>query len=410
MTQLLTSVNNGVIDVQTTTNGAGIRQLSRQFISANSLQNRPTEWVPGGRPIYGRLPSVSQTYQVSFEADGEIGYVFIPWGGGIFGPVSCEVVVTDSQTGIFIKGGNIIWEKGRSPVIPTLVDFTVLDVPPGRYLCGYELFYNNDLFEAVYTVEDAALTGEYLTIESSTDSVVGWRYPAVNSFLNNTTLYWKNNDTFFPFYTQPTSAYFSWVSQLGSAYSSVTVRCPDNTVLTGTATLSYLLGGVLTEVCTTSVSLDDVGQYYTFDVNSPSFQTGWRIDFSDLTASIQSVTVTGQVTQLRRPSGPTPKAALSLYPGLSAPAESVFCALAYVDVGQLYKVEEIIDIRNITHRNLEPVADWLTVGWDEQLTSLYSTVKDFANTWMAPTTALKGEYLDLAAKDVVLSNSVILGE
>ena len=410
MTQLLTSVNNGVIDVQATTNEAGVKQLSRQFISVNGLQNRPTEWVPGGRPIYGRLPSVSQTYQVSFEADGKLGFVFIPWGEGDFGPLSCEVVATDSKTGIFVKGGSIVWEKGRSPVIPTLVDFTVLDVAPGRYLCGYDLFYNDDLFEAIYVVTDAALTGEDLIIQSSTDAVIGWRYPAVNSFLNNTTLYWKNNDTFFPSYTQPTSAYFSWVSPLGSAYSSVTVRCPDNTVLTGTATLSYLSGGALSEVSTVSVSSDDAGQYYTFEVSTPSFQTGWQVNFSDLTVSIQSITVTGQVTQLRRPSGPTPKSALSLYPSLSAPAESVFCALAYVDVGQFYKIEEIEDIRNITHRNLEPVADWLTVGWDEQLTSLYSTVKDFANTWMAPTTALTGEYLDLTTKGVLLSNSVILGE
>ena len=410
MTQLLTSVNNGVIDVQTTTDRAGIRQLSRQFISANNLKNRPTEWVPGGRPVYGRLPSVSQTYQVSFEADGNIGYVFIPWGAGIFGPASCEVIATDSKTGIFIKGGNIIWSKGGNPVIPALVDFTVLDVPPGRYLCGYELSYNDDPFEAIYTVEDYALTGEHLSIASSTDSVLSWRFPAYYSFLNNTTLYWKNNDTYFPLYAQPTSAFLSWESQLGSAYSSVTVRCPVNTVLKGTATLSYMLNGFLTEVSTVAISSDSVGQYYTFNIASPSFQTGWQVDFSDLAVSIQSVTVTGQVTQIRRPSGPTPKAALSLYPRLSAPAETVFCALAYVDVGQLYKVEEIIDIRNITHRNLEPVADWLTVGWDEQLTNLYSTVKNFANTWMAPTTALKGEYLDLTAKGVVLSNSVILGE
>jgi len=410
MTKLVSSVNNGVIDVQTTVNTAGIRQLSRQFIAANSLQNRPTEWVPDGRPIYGRLPSVSQTYQISFDADGSIGYVFVPWGVGIFGPASCEVIATDTKTGIFVKGGNIIWSKGRNPVVPTIVDFAVLDIPPGRYLCGYELFYNDAPFEAVYTVEDAALTGEELVIESSTDSTLGWRYPAVNAFLNSTTKTWKNKDTLFPPYSQPTSAYFLWESKLASAYSSVTVRCPANTVLTGTATLSYLLNGVLTEVSSTSVASDDVGQFYTFGVNSPSFQTGWRVDFSDLSVSVQSVTVTGQVTQLRRPSGPTPKAALSLYPNLSPPEGSVFCALAYVDVGELYKVEKITDVRNITHRNLEPVADWLTVEWDEELTSLYSTVKNFSDTWLAPTTALEGEYLDLVKKGVILSDSVILSE
>jgi hypothetical protein len=410
VTQLLTSVNNGVIDVQTTTNTTGVRQLSRQYVTANDLENRPTEWTTGGRPVYRRLPSVSPTYQIDFEADGQIGYVFIPWGEGIFGPTTAEVVATETKTGIFVWGGNIIWDKGRTPLVPTLVDFAVLDVPPGRYLCGYELFYNDDLFEAVYTVEDAALTGEELTVTSSTDTVVGWRYPVVNAFLNNSTRFWKNNDSFFPVYSQPTAAYFSWSSVLGSAYSSVTVRCPDNTVVTGTATFSYVLNSVVTEVSTVSVSSDDIGQYYTFEVVLPSFQTGWRVDFSDLSVSIQSITVTGQITQMRRPSGPTPKAALSLYPSLSAPAESVFCSLAYVEVGKLYEVKEIDDVRDIVHRNFEPVADWLTVGWDEEFTSLHDTIKNFASTWMAPPTALKGEYLDLEIDGVILSNSVILGE
>lgn len=410
MTQFSTSVNGGVVDVQTTTGAQGTQQVSRQFVSANNLQTRPTEWIAGGRPIYRRLPAVNQTYQVDFDADGEIGYCFIPWGEGIFGPVSIEVVATDTKSGIFVKGGVIVWKYGRNPVIPTLVDFTVLDVSPGKYLVGYDLVYDNAPFEAIYEVDAFALTGEELNITSSTDSVVGWRYPTVNAFLNGTTTSWKNNDTFLPTYAQPTSAFLQWVSPLASAYTSITLRCPSNTVITGSASLYYTLNGIDSIASTVDISSDTTGQFFAFTDLSPSFQTGWKVEFTDSSASIQSIVVAGQVTQIRRPSGPVPKAALAMYPSFEPPADRVFCALAYVDVGNGHRVEAIQDIRNVTHRNLEPVANWLTTFWDENLISLYETAKTFATTWMAPTTALKGEYVNLEKEGVILSTSVTLGQ
>lgn len=410
MAQLLTSVNGGVVDVQTTTRRQGAQQLSRQYVEAKSLQSRPTEWVEEGRPIYRRLPSVSETYQIDFDADGEIGYCYIPWGEGIFGPVSTQVVATDTRKGIFVKGGVVVWKYGRNVVIPTLVDFTVLDVPPGRYLVGYDLEYDDEPFEAIYSVEDFALTGETLNLTSSTDNIVGWRYPVSSAFTNNSRQTWKNKDTLLPPYAQPAVAYVQWETELASAYSSITLRCPDNSSFTGTASLSYLVNGEKTPVDTVAVQSDEQGQYFTIPVNFPSFQTGWRVDFSDTSVSIQSVSVTGQITQVRRPSGPVPKASLSLYGNLFAPKDRVFCALAYVDVGDSYLVEEVIDIRNITHRNLEPVANWLTTFWDENLINLQQTIKHFAPEWMAPPSALKVEYENLTKEGVVLSDSVTLGQ
>ena len=77
---MITPINGGQIKVSPvplpTTNGL----YSPQYIKAKRLELRPTEWVPGGRPIYKRLPLAGQTYQVSFENDGEIGYVYISSG------------------------------------------------------------------------------------------------------------------------------------------------------------------------------------------------------------------------------------------------------------------------------------------------------------------------------------------
>ena len=88
MSQQLTSISGGITpEVQTTLRTSRINLLSPQYIEAKSLESRPTEWVPGGRPIYRRLPAVSETYQIDFfnivpESNvgpgyiEEVGYVF----------------------------------------------------------------------------------------------------------------------------------------------------------------------------------------------------------------------------------------------------------------------------------------------------------------------------------------------
>ena len=66
MSQQLTPISGGVQVVQTTTAESRLLVLSPQYIDVKNLHSRPTEWVPGGRPIYRRLPAISETYQIDF--------------------------------------------------------------------------------------------------------------------------------------------------------------------------------------------------------------------------------------------------------------------------------------------------------------------------------------------------------
>jgi hypothetical protein len=424
MSQQLTPVNGGVIpQVQTTTAPDRLNVLSSVYIDIKSLQNRPTEWVPGGRPIYRRLPATSETYQINFfnlvsesnilslnktlEGIEKIGYVYTPYGESVDGPLSTQVVAAEGNKALLIKAGAVVWEYGKDEVLPAIIDLQTIDLGSGRYDIAYQLIYDDAPSPKIYQVEDFDLTGQPLNITSSTDSIIGWRYPAVNAFRNTSTTKWSNEDTYFPSYAQIPSgpAYLEWSSELTAAYSDITLRCPPQTAYSGSATLYYVSNGVYAEVETVNVSSDSSGQYFKFQAESPVFQTGWKVEFSSTTVSIQSVTVSGQLTLLEKTSGLRPLTRLVLYKSGALPetvitdsgreVPATYCKLAIVDVGTTFNVLKVEDQRQIIHRDYTPVADWLTKPFDESLIDLYEQVTDYPNLWMAPPTCMKQEYAGL---------------
>ena len=424
MSQLLTPIDNGVQQIQTTTTENRLLVLSQQYISANHLENRPTQWVPGGRPIYRRLPAASETYQIDFfnvvtspntAAPYEIqeqGYVYIPWGEGLNGGVSMQVVASNSNQDLLIKSGTIVWRYGNTQVLPTIVNLEVLDVVSGKYDVAYQLVFDDSPLQKLYQVSDYALTGLPLSITSSSDSTVGWRYPAVNAFLNTSDNWWANQDTFLPSYAQPTASFIRWESDLPQAYSQITLRCPPNTAYTGTATLSYYGNSTLSRESTVSIQEDSVGQFFQFVPTAPVFQSGWNVSFSSLDISVQSVTVSGVLTLLEPQASPSTRATLVMYPVGTLPKTVVnasnktvpatYCQLAQVDITKDFKVEKIQDVRYIIHRDYVPVADWLTNPFDEDLINLYEQVTDYGPLWMAPPSAMNQEYAALSENQITV--------
>ena len=431
MSQQLTPISGGIVpEVQTTSVQSRLNVLSPQYIDVNNLHSRPTEWVPGGRPIYRRLPAISETYQIDFfnlvtesNVTGNtsvrtniesIGYVYIPWGESINGGVSLEVTKSNNSQVMLIKGGAIVWRYGKTLVRPTIVDLKVLDVSQSVYDIAYQLIYDDAPTAEIYSVTDFALTGQPLNITSSTDAVTGWRYPGVNAFLNDGSSRWSNEDTYYPSYAQPATAFLQWESELGSAYSTITLRCPSGTAYTGTATLSYVNNGVLSEVSTISVSEDTTGQFFEFTVEDPVMQTGWNVTFSSTTVSVQSITVTGTLTLLSSQATLSPRATLVMYPAGTLPKTFVnsqgeeipttYATLAQVSIDNNFSITDIQDTREIIHRDYVPVANWLTVPFDQDLINLYEQVSDYANLWMAPTSCMKQEYVNLETDQITVES------
>ena len=422
MTQFLLPTDGGVVpEVQTTTATQRLNVLSDQFVQVNDLQSRPTEWVEGGRPIYRRLPATSERYQINFfnyvvesnvlssnetlEGIEKVGYVYVPYGDSINGPTSSEVIASDTNRVILVKAGVILWEYGKTEVLPSLIDLQVLDVLSGKYTLAYQLVYDDAPVPKLYEVEDFSLAGTPLTITSSTDSVIGWRFPSVNAFITDTPLSWSNEDSYFPSYAQPTDAYLQWESEYGQAYTRVVLRCPTGTAYSGTATLSYVDTSGLVPVMTVSVSQDSAGQYFDFTVESPQYGTGWNVTFSSPTVSVQSVLVSGSLTLLEPQAALSPRATLVMYPSGAVPkfvtntqgerVPATYCLLAEVDVDSAYQITQVTDLRTVIHRNYEPVADWLTRPFDDDLINLYEQVSNYATLWMSPPVCLKQEYASL---------------
>jgi len=418
MSQQLIPVSGGVNpDLQTTTATNRLNVLSPQFIAANKLESRPTEWVPDGRPIYRRLPATSETYQIDFfnivnppntavAAElQEVGYVYVPWGASINGPISTEVVQGGTNTTLLIKAGTIVWKYGKTEVIPTIVDLKVLDVVSGRYVIAYQLVYDDSPTPNLYQVEDFALTGLPLDITSSTDGAIGWRYAAENAFLNQSERFWSNEDSYFPSSAQPATAFLQWESELGQAYSKIALRLPPGASYSGTATLSYVNGGTLSPVTTATIRTDGAGTYLEFSIEEPILQTGWNITFSEVKVSVQAINVSGNLNLLTPQAAPSPRARLVMYPVGTLPdtvtnadgeeVPAVYASLAEVDIGNDYQILDIDDVRSIVHRDYVPVADWLTKPFDQDLINLYEQVSGYSVLWMSPPKCMEQEYENL---------------
>lgn len=429
MSQQLIPVDGGVVpQVQTTLATSTLKVLSTQYIEVNKLENRPTEWVPGGRPIYRRLPATSETYQIDFfnvvnesnilgntfvtEGIEEVGYVYTPYGESINGPLSLEVSASDSNRDLLIQAGTIVWKYGKNQVLPTIANLRVLDVGSGSYELAYQLIYDDTPIPKLYEVNDFSLAGLPLTLTSSTDSVVGWRKNPVNAFINTSTLVWSNEDTYFPSYAQPDSAYLQWKTELAQAYRRLILRCPAGTAYEGTATLSYVNNSILSPVAEVDVSRDSQGQFFEFLIDRPELQTGWNVSFSGLTVSIESISVSGQITLKEPQAALSPRARLVLYPANTLPPTTTtldgreilatYCRLAIVDVGPAYNVLRIDDQRTIIHRDYVPVANWLTTPFDLDLINLYEQVSEYVPLWMAPTSAMRQEYTTLTKDQIVV--------
>lgn len=418
MSQFLTPVDGGQATVVTTTNTNRLNFYSDQAVKLQGLEFQPTQWRPEGRPIYKRLPGAAETYQIDFFEDKTKGWVYIPYGDGIFGPNSLEVVKSDDGKFVIIKGGAIVWEYGQIDLDPVILGCELVGLQSTRYLVGYQLLYDDAPYDAQFAVEDFSLAGYELDISSSTDEVVGWRYPAVNAFQTGDT-FWKNTDDFFPSYAQPTETYLSWKSPKYSALSKITLRCPADSTFSAQATLSVKNNDSWDVCMEANVSSDSDGLYYEFNLNEPTFQEEWKVSWDSANMAISQVTVSGIVTLLKQPATGSSRYALVAYPENSIPEFTtnfngekvplVLCALAYVDVDEMFTVIRIDDVRDIVYRDYKPVAEWLTRPQDEDLIDLFGQVSSYSTNWMAPSTSMVHEYSDLREESIQLSNSVILG-
>lgn len=443
MSQNLTPVPNssGTVGVspQLNTSLTPIRRkiFSPEFRDVEGLLPQPTQWIPGGRPIYRRLPAASEQYQLDFFEEGGRGYVLIPRGNDQFGPGSLYVNQSSDRDVLLIEDGAIVWEEGTTPVLKTFVDLRELGVDDGRYLICYQLIYDDEPEPLPFKVEDFSLAGLDINVQDSAsssfqrsdDQANPWPFPGINMFATaDSDLEWKNYIDLvnrspgeqagvkpgFPDYEQPQLSTVTWESALPwkldviKVRTSLTENVPDCTLLLPSAEDP----AVWATVQTNGALRDSEGYYWEFETDYVP-QTQWRLDWgqgSKVNAS--QLTVSGLLYLNAKPSTERARAQLAIYPTNLVPEDESLCRLAIVSIdnfqvarrpsGELWKD----DIREIINRDYEPVADWLTEYWDERLISLWEDVRAYSPGYMAPPTLLKTSYYKLEEYGIDVNDDV----
>jgi len=417
MSQELTPIptSSGTIgltpQITTTTQVNKPQYLSAPYKAVKNLELQPTQWVPGGRPVYGRLPAASAQYQLEFFADGGVGYVLIPPGGDQFGPGSLYVNQSENLEVLLIENGAIVWEQGTTSVYKMFIDMRQLGVQDGRYLVGYQLLYD-DLPEPLpFQVADFSLAGQDFTVTDSAsrafnqseDEANPWPFPGQNLFVPGSRgLEWKNYTDFInrvpgpnngvepgiPEYEQPILASVEWASKFPWKLNTIKLRTK---LLNDVPPCSLYVGVDNPEnpwalVQTNAAQKDTTGYYWEFGTDMVP-QKAWKLEWPDGTkVNAYDLTVSGVLFIETRPSTARARAQVCIYPTNRIPDDETLCRLAIISVdnfkiarkpgGELWKD----DIRSIITRDYEPVANWLTQYWDKQLTEMKSKV----DSWLPP--------------------------
>jgi hypothetical protein len=156
---------------------------------------------------------------------------------------------------------------------------------------------------------------------------------------------------------------------------------------------------------------DAEGFYWEFETDLVP-QQKWKLDwgFANRVAA-SKLTVSGQLYIPSKPTVPVPRAQLAIYPTNLIPEDESLCRLAIVSVdnfqipvrpsGELFKD----DIREIVNRDYEPIANWLTQSWDDQLIKLWGEVKNFTPRYLAPPTLLRASYEGLEVYGIDVNTS-----
>ncbi len=409
--------------------------LSNEFKEVRKLSLQPTQWVPSGRPIYRRLPAVGETYQVDFFSDGDIGFTFIPSGGDQFGPGSMYVSQSDNLDALLIYDGVVVWKEGTTPVPKTIVDFREIGLESGRFLVCYQLIFDDAPEPLPFQITDFSLAGQDFDSNDSASAIFlansvpnsnAWPYPASYAFTpSGSGLLWKNYLDLvnqvpqstagvipgLPEAYQPLQCWLEWSSPLPWKLDNIVLRTP----LLGSlppASLYFKENDEWVLVQTNPVSTDSTGNFWQFQTDNVP-QSNWRVEWPDYTKmEVHDITVSGLIYLNSRPSTERARAQLAIYPTNLVPEDETLCRLAIINVNEFELQKnargEILkeDIRNIANRDYEPIADWLTEYWDEQLTRNQEKVAAYAPGFMAPPTLLKLSYVDLEKYGVAISNEV----
>ncbi len=405
MTQALPQSQLGKIVTKPLVDGfARVEVANQEALEIRSLVPVDTVWGrPDGRPIYDRLPGVSEGYREEFYGEIGRGLVYIePQFGVTFGPGSLEVGAWQEDPRVLVVyNGTITWAYGQieTSTLAINLETVVADgIQDGSYQVGYYLnrISPEEVRYSKYEVQDYSL-GSSQTVYSATSEAK--YHPVVSMFSEPSDGSWTPTEFYeageYPDGSAVTMDFTESVvarqfSVVATSPELSTARCAlyssDDAIVWSLADSGRSRGGVWT-----LQSPNEAGARY------------FRLFFWGGTADVSEVRYTGEaIFQNQRPTGFTSEAEIFLegeYDQIDRP----HLVLGIITVSN-YEITEIRDVRSQTSIKYEPVASWLTDFQDQSLRSLITGVEEYSSLYMSPLTGGDTFYEKLLEENFVLES------
>lgn len=377
--------------------------ISDEARRVKSLDPVQTVWGRStGRPIYDRLPGVSEQYRIDYWGDAKIGLVLIdPGVGGLTGPGSMEVgYLADNHSLLIIQSGVITWAYGQIKTTGLAVDLRSLvagGVQDGVYRVGYYLDYTAEPAEqySLFDVDDYSLSATASIYAASSEATQHGLHFVFSDVDDGN---WRP--------TAPDDA-----SNYDSG-ASITIDFTEPVI-----SKKFLISGTAEAGVRCALYTSDDAVVWTL-ADQAYFDNGWELSITSLAPSrykkfffwngeieVTGVRYSGQALfQNQRPSGPVSQAEPFIDDEVEE-ANRPHITLAEIEVRN-QKVASVVDLRKTTKTPYEPVAKWLTDAQDSSLRSLVTDVAEYAPRYMSPPSACADMYSGLYQTGFVLAPEI----
>jgi hypothetical protein len=367
------------------------KQFSEEAAKILNLSPVKTAWGwDHGRPVYNRLPMVSEGYQKSYDKDHALVYINLKETNRAVGVNTLEVTKNKSDWRILeIEGGTVIWEYGEAKCEAIGVDTRQFNNELGLQVGSYQVGYRLTHFEekpktaragfAIAYAEDAFVADIELGYHANREVFDHRQEYAVYTSTDGRS-WWPNRVAEAGGYYKPAEFTFDFLEPVEA--ESVTVhsdRTHDSAKMavygSDDAIIWHLRNQVRAEKGSWTASLPAVPDRYR------------KMFFWDGSVSISNIQYTGNAYFLDRAVYPPQTETELFIESMYEEIEGNFILLATFDVHENGSITSVRDMRRVTYEKYEPVSDWLTKFEDEQLRCLFDDVVEYSRMYMSPPTA-----------------------
>lgn len=402
MSQALPQSQLGGIKTKTLVDGfAKVRVVDEKASRVLGLDPVSTVWGrPTGRPIYDRLPGVSQGYREEFAGELETGLVYIDQQSQSYsGPGSLEVGAwAEDGRVLIVYDGTITWAHGQVPTSTLAINLETIipgGVQDGSYQVGYYLDKTvpETRSHSIYSVSDYSL--------SNTSTVYATNREAKGHSLEY--MFSEAEDGFWApseFGDSGDYSSGSWVvldfTESVTA-SSFDVRAASQSLATAKCAL-YVSEDAIVWNFVDSVSSNGT----TWKLANPGDKHRYyKLYFWGGKVGVSEVRYSGDALfPNQRPTGPISSSEIFLEPQFDQ-IERPHALLGLITVSN-FKIVSIADARQFSTKKYEPVASWLTDFQDLTLRKLVTDIGGYAERFLSPIGGGSHFYEDLPLANVAL--------